>query len=79
MMDRGNYLNIDVLKISMHEFVDRNGPLDDNEPIHRSLLHMHIENKTKALSCVLAVQLPFSHIETVDIMTHLLCSTSGAL
>ena len=40
MMDFvGNYLNIDVLEISIYDFVDRDGPgLDDNfnEPIHES-------------------------------------------
>ena len=79
MMDWWNYLNIDVLKISMFEFVDRDGPLDDKELIFESLLHMymHNENKTKALSCVLTVKLPFSHEETVDIIGPLLCSTSG--
>ena len=35
MMDWGNYLKIGVLKISMYEFVDRDGPLD--EPIPESL------------------------------------------
>ena len=35
---RGNYLNNDVLEISMYGFVDRDVPLDDNfnEPIHES-------------------------------------------
>ena len=35
---RGNYLKNDVLDISMYDFVDRNGPLDDNfnEPIYAS-------------------------------------------
>ena len=32
---RGNCLNIDVLEVSMYEFIDRDGPLDDNEPIHK--------------------------------------------
>ena len=40
---------------------------------------MHAANKTKALSCVLTVKLPFSHVETVDIMALLLCFTSGTL
>ena len=31
-----NYFNIAVLEISMYDFVDRDGPLDDNEPIHKS-------------------------------------------
>ena len=50
----GNYLNKDVLEIPMYDFVDRDGPLDDNfiEPIHESWLHMQDANKTKALSCV---------------------------
>ena len=35
MMDfGGNYLSNDVLKISMSDFVDGDGPL--NEPIHES-------------------------------------------
>ena len=34
----GNYLNKDALEISMYDFVDRHGPLDDNfnEQIHES-------------------------------------------
>ena len=36
-------------------------------------------NVTKALSCVLTVKLPFSHVEKVDIMAPLLCSTSETL
>ena len=32
---RWNCLNIDVLEVSMYEFIDRDGPLDDNEPIHK--------------------------------------------
>ena len=54
----GNYLNNDVLEISMYDFVDRDGPVDDNfnEPIHESLLHMQDANKTRALSCVLTVK-----------------------
>ena len=32
---RGNYLNIDILGVSMYEFIDRDGHLDDNEPIHK--------------------------------------------
>ena len=63
MMDWGNYLNNDVLEISMYEVVDRDGPLHDNEPIYESCLHIHDANKTKALSCVLTVKLPFSHVE----------------
>ena len=49
----GNYLNKDVREISMYDFIDRNGPLDDNfnEPIHESWLHRQDANKTKAL-CV---------------------------
>ncbi|XP_062602661.1 uncharacterized protein LOC134264381 [Saccostrea cucullata] len=31
---QGNCLNIDALEVSMYEFVDTDGPLDDNEPIH---------------------------------------------
>ena len=42
----GNYFNIE----SMYEFVDRDGPLNDNEPIHESLLHMHKANKTKTVT-----------------------------
>ena len=34
----------------MYEFVDRDGPLNDNEPIHESLLHMHKANKTKTVT-----------------------------
>ena len=75
----GNYLKIDFFDISVYEFVDTDGPLDDNEPIHESLLHMHEANKTKAITCVLTVKLPFSHVETVDIMALLLCFTSGRL
>ena len=40
---------------------------------------MHNANKTKALSCVLTVNLPFSHVEAVEIMAPLLCSTSVTL
>ena len=43
------------------------------------LLHMHDASKTKALSCVLTVKLPFSHVETEDIMAFLLSFTSGML
>lgn len=32
---QGNCLNIDVLEVSMYEFIDTDGPLDDNEPIHK--------------------------------------------
>ncbi|XP_061192279.1 uncharacterized protein LOC133200509 [Saccostrea echinata] len=32
---QGNCLNIDVLEVSMYEFIDMDGPLDDNEPIHQ--------------------------------------------
>ena len=52
MMDLGgNYLNNDVLEISMYDFVDRDGPLDDNfnEPIHESRLHMLDANKTSSI------------------------------
>ena len=55
---RRNCLNIDVLEISMYEFVDRDGPLDDNfnEPIHKSLLYLQDAHyKNKAFSCVLSV------------------------
>ena len=31
-----NCLNINVLEISMHEFVDRDRPLDDNEPTNNA-------------------------------------------
>ena len=36
MVFGGNYLNIDVLEISMFDFVDRDGTLHDNfnVPIH---------------------------------------------
>mgnify|MGYP003691552607 CR=1 FL=1 len=40
---------------------------------------MHNANKTKALSCVLTVNLPFSYVEAVEIMAPLLCSTSVTL
>ena len=39
MMDYGGiYFNNNVLKISMYDFVDRDGPFHDNlnEPIHES-------------------------------------------
>ena len=76
MMDfGGNYLSNDVLKISMSDFVDGDGPL--NEPIHESWLHMQDANKTKALSCVLTVKWQFSHVETENIMAPLLFSTSS--
>ena len=70
-----NYLNSDVLEIS--DFVDRDGPLDDNfdEPIHESWLHMQDANENKALSFVLTVKWPFLHVETVNIMAPLLCPT----
>ena len=55
---RGNYLNIDVLEISMNELVDIDGPLDDNEPIHKSWLQD--ANKTKAFSCLLTVRWHFN-------------------
>ena len=34
----GHYLSNDVLEISMYDFVDRDGHIDDNfnEPIHES-------------------------------------------
>ena len=32
---RGNCLIIDVLEVSMYEFIDRDGPLDDYEPIQK--------------------------------------------
>lgn len=31
---QGNCLNVDVLEVSLYEFVERDGPIDDNEPIH---------------------------------------------
>ena len=31
---QGNCLNRDVIEVSMYEFVERNGPIDDNEPIN---------------------------------------------
>ena len=67
----GKYLKSDVLEIS--DFVDRDGPLDDNfdEPIHESWLHMQDANETKALSFVLTVKWPFLHVETVNIMAPL--------
>ena len=82
MMDfGGNYLNNGVLEIPMYDFVDRDGSLDDNfnEPIHESWLHMEDANKTKALSSVLTVKWPFSHVYTVNIMAPLVCSTSWTL
>ena len=39
MMDfGGKYRNNDFLEISMYDFVDRDGPIEDNfnEPIHES-------------------------------------------
>ena len=29
-----NCLNVRVLKVSLHDYIQRDGPLDDNEPIH---------------------------------------------
>lgn len=74
-------LKNDVLEISMYDFVDRNGPFDDNfnEPMYESWLHLQDANKTKAFSCELTVKWPFSHVETVNIMAPLLCSTSWTL
>ena len=74
-------LKNDVLEISMYDFVDRNGPFDDNfnEPMYESWLHLQDANKTKAFSCEFTVKLPFSHVETVNIMAPLLCSTSWTL
>ena len=71
-------LKNDVLEISMYDFVDRNGTFDDNfnEPMYESWLHLQDANKTKAFSCELTVKWPFSHVETVNIMAPLLCSTS---
>ena len=59
----------------------RSRPLDDNyiDPIHESWLHMQDSNKTKALLCMLTVKWPFSHVETVNIMALLVCSTSLTL
>ena len=39
-----NYLNNGVLEISLYDFVDKDGSLDDNlnEQIHESWLHMHV-------------------------------------
>ena len=51
------------------------GTLDDNEPIHESW----DANKPKTLSCVLTVKWPFSYVETVEIITPLLCSKNGTL
>ena len=50
----GNYLNNEVLEISMYD----DGSLDGNfnGPIHESWLHMQDANKTKAFSCVLTVK-----------------------
>ena len=52
---------------------ERSGPLDDNfiETIHESWLHMQDADKTKALSCMLTVKWPFSHVETGNIMAPL--------
>ena len=61
----------------MYEFVDRDGPLDDNGSIHESFLHIQLRHYLT--TCVLTVKLKFSHVETVDIMAPLLCSTSGTL
>ena len=74
-------LKNDVLEISMYDFVDRNGPFDDNfnEPMYESWLHLQDANKTKAFSCELTVNWPFSHVETVNIMAPLLCPTSWTL
>jgi hypothetical protein len=30
----GNCLNVDVLSVSLYEFTESDGPIDDNEPIH---------------------------------------------
>ena len=77
-------LKNDVLEISMYDFVDRNGPFDDNlnEPMYESWLHLQDANKTKALiifSCELTVKWPFSHVEKVNIMAPLLCPISWTL
>lgn len=59
MMDLGEIiLKNDVLEISMYDFVDRNGPFDDNfnEPMYESWLHLQDANKTKAFSCELTVK-----------------------
>ena len=63
----------------MYDFVDRNGPFDDNfnEPMYESWLHLQDANKTKAFSCELTVKWPFSHVETVNIMAPLLCLQVG--
>ena len=29
-----NCLNVSVLEVSLHDYIQREGPLDDNEPIH---------------------------------------------
>ena len=50
-----------------------------NEPMYESWLHLQDANKTKAFSCELTVKWPFSHVETVNIMAPLLCSTSWTL
>lgn len=31
---QGNCLNVDILEVSLYEFVERDGQIDDNEPIH---------------------------------------------
>lgn len=45
----------DVLEISMFDVVVRDWPFE-------SWLHMQNGNKTKSLSCVLAMKRPFSHV-----------------
>lgn len=30
---QGNCLNVDVLEVSLYDYVERDGPKDDNEPI----------------------------------------------
>ena len=77
MMDfGGNYLNNDDLEVCCWD-----EPFDDNfnEPIHESWLHMQGANKTKASSLVSTVKWSFSPVETMNITTPLLFSTSWAL
>ncbi|XP_061166764.1 P2X purinoceptor 7-like [Saccostrea echinata] len=35
-----NYLNVRVLEVSLHDYIQREGPLDDNEPIHEVYRHI---------------------------------------
>ncbi|XP_078335855.1 uncharacterized protein LOC111133080 [Crassostrea virginica] len=35
-----NCLNVRVLEVSLHDYIQRDGPLDDNEPIHEVYRHI---------------------------------------